>query len=72
MAAFDHDELRFGADYRDPSPRDADGTVLVAITAMDALDFRGEDSSLRRQLQVWMGVGLGLDVQIVSNIGLKV
>jgi len=43
--------LTFGADYRDPSPRDADGTVLVAITAMDALDFRGEDSSLRRQLQ---------------------
>ena len=34
---------RFGGDYRDPSPRDADGTPLVAITAMDALDFRGED-----------------------------
>jgi len=44
--------LRFGADYRDPSPRAENGTVLVAITAMDALDFRGEDSSLRRQMQV--------------------
>lgn len=43
--------LAFGGDYRDPSPRDADGTPLVAITAMDALDFRGEDSSLRRQMQ---------------------
>ncbi|CAK8994328.1 Poly(ADP-ribose) glycohydrolase [Durusdinium trenchii] len=43
--------LRFGADYRDRSPRDADGTVLQAITAMDALDFRGRDSSLRTQLQ---------------------
>ena len=34
---------RFGGDYRDETPRDGDGTPLVAITAMDALDFRGED-----------------------------
>ena len=64
-------ELRFGADYRDPSPRDADGTVLVAITAMDALDFRGEDSSLRRQLQVWRGHGIGFWMYNLHQIGLK-
>lgn len=49
--------VRFGADYLDPSPKDEDGTVLVAITAMDALDFRGEDSSLRRQMHVGLGRG---------------
>mmetsp|Transcript_98611 Transcript_98611/g.234899 ORF Transcript_98611/g.234899 Transcript_98611/m.234899 type:complete len:443 (+) Transcript_98611:1-1329(+) len=43
--------LEFDANYRDPSPKDADGTVLVAITAMDALDFRHQDSSVSRQLQ---------------------
>ena len=35
---------RFGGDYRDPSVLDHDGTPLVAITAMDALDLRGRDS----------------------------
>ncbi|CAE7590716.1 Parg [Symbiodinium natans] len=34
--------LQYAGDFRDPTPKDEDGTVMVAITAMDALDFRGQ------------------------------
>jgi len=43
--------LAYAGDFRDPTPKDEDGTVLVAITAMDALDFRGQDAPLSRQLE---------------------
>jgi len=33
--------LKFGGDYKDPAPRRKDGTVLTALTAIDALDGRG-------------------------------
>eukprot|EP00931_Biecheleriopsis_adriatica_P095530 TRINITY_DN69126_c0_g1_i1.p1 TRINITY_DN69126_c0_g1~~TRINITY_DN69126_c0_g1_i1.p1 ORF type:complete len:458 (+),score=122.28 TRINITY_DN69126_c0_g1_i1:52-1425(+) len=43
--------LRFGGDHEDANARAEDGTVLVAITAMDAFDFRGEeDRSVKTQL----------------------
>lgn len=40
--------LKYGGDFRDPSPRREDGTVLSAITAIDALDGRHEVSSAFR------------------------
>ncbi|CAE7947162.1 Parg [Symbiodinium sp. KB8] len=43
--------LAYAGDFRDPTPKDEDGTVLVAITAMDALDFRGQEVSLSQQLR---------------------
>ncbi|CAE7672377.1 Parg, partial [Symbiodinium pilosum] len=43
--------LEYAGDFRDPTPRDEDGTVLVAITAMDAIDFRGKAAPLRQQLE---------------------
>lgn len=42
--------LQYGGDHRDPAERLEDGTVLVSILAMDALDYRGRDSSLDAQL----------------------
>ena len=51
---------RFGGDYRDPSPRDADGTPLVAITAMDALDFRGEDRRWDHVFRAPVSLQLGM------------
>ena len=32
--------LRYGGDFKDPTPRDADGSVRTAVTAIDALDGR--------------------------------
>ena len=32
--------LRCGGDFKDPTPRDADGSVRTAVTAIDALDGR--------------------------------
>ena len=43
--------LRHGGDHRDPAARASDGSVHVAILAMDALDFRQGDSSLDAQLE---------------------
>lgn len=34
------------------APRDADGTALVAITAMDALDLRRDNSSIAAQMEI--------------------
>jgi len=42
--------LQYGGDHRDPAPRAEDGTVLVSILAMDALDLRCQDDSLQAQL----------------------
>ena len=32
--------LRYGGDFKDPTPRDTDGSVRTAVTAIDALDGR--------------------------------
>lgn len=42
--------LEYAGDHVDQAVRRADGSVKTAVLAMDALDFRGDDSSLRRQL----------------------
>lgn len=43
--------LQYDGDYRDTSyPRDADGTPLISILAMDALDLRSKDHSLKKQI----------------------
>jgi len=43
--------LKFDGDYRDTTyPRAEDGTPLISILAMDALDFRYKDHSLKKQL----------------------
>jgi len=42
--------LRYAGDHRDSAPRAADGTVLVSILAMDALDLRGGDNCLDAQM----------------------
>eukprot|EP01052_Picozoa_sp_SAG31_P045595 SAG31_NODE_8388_length_1460_cov_1.886848_1_plen_388_part_01 len=52
--------LQYGGDHVDENPRDADGTVLVAIAAMDAVDYRGQDSSLQAQLS-WQHVSRDLE-----------
>mmetsp|Transcript_66859 Transcript_66859/g.160045 ORF Transcript_66859/g.160045 Transcript_66859/m.160045 type:complete len:495 (+) Transcript_66859:83-1567(+) len=46
----------YGLKYAGPHaksnvPRDADGTPLISITAMDALDFRGHSNALHVQMQ---------------------
>jgi len=42
--------LEFGGNHVDPAEQLEDGTVLVTILAMDALDLRGRDSSVAAQL----------------------
>lgn len=43
--------LQYDGDHLDKTPRDDfDGTVKVAILAMDAIDFRGCDTSFKAQL----------------------
>jgi hypothetical protein len=42
--------LRYAGDHKDTTARTEDGTVLVSILAMDALDLRGQDASLKAQL----------------------
>jgi poly(ADP-ribose) glycohydrolase len=42
--------LGYGGDHADPAERAKDGTVLVSILAMDALDLRGGDASVQAQL----------------------
>lgn len=44
--------LQYAGDFRRPVPKDDDGTPLVAITAMDALDLRGGNSSLKGQMEL--------------------
>eukprot|EP00441_Pelagodinium_beii_P015462 CAMPEP_0197661264 /NCGR_PEP_ID=MMETSP1338-20131121/51350_1 /TAXON_ID=43686 ORGANISM="Pelagodinium beii, Strain RCC1491" /NCGR_SAMPLE_ID=MMETSP1338 /ASSEMBLY_ACC=CAM_ASM_000754 /LENGTH=451 /DNA_ID=CAMNT_0043238785 /DNA_START=19 /DNA_END=1374 /DNA_ORIENTATION=- len=43
-------KLEFAGNHTDESKRDDDGTALVAITAMDAFDFRGRESSMKTQM----------------------
>lgn len=43
-------QLCYGGNYEDPASRDRDGTVQVSILAMDALDLRSMDASLKNQL----------------------
>mmetsp|Transcript_116755 Transcript_116755/g.212379 ORF Transcript_116755/g.212379 Transcript_116755/m.212379 type:complete len:343 (+) Transcript_116755:2-1030(+) len=45
--------LKYAGEFRSPFRQDADGTPLIAITAMDALDLRGRDASLANQMQKW-------------------
>jgi poly(ADP-ribose) glycohydrolase len=45
--------LLYDGDYRDSSyPRDADGTPLISILAMDALDLRRKDASIKSQMSL--------------------
>jgi len=46
--------LKFAGDHVDEAKRDDDGTPLVAITAMDAFDFRGQDKSMENQMELGM------------------
>jgi len=44
--------LKYDGDFRDKEyPRDKDGTPLISILAMDALDLRYKDSSLKADVQ---------------------
>eukprot|EP00427_Karlodinium_veneficum_P013505 CAMPEP_0169071340 /NCGR_PEP_ID=MMETSP1015-20121227/5605_1 /TAXON_ID=342587 /ORGANISM="Karlodinium micrum, Strain CCMP2283" /LENGTH=449 /DNA_ID=CAMNT_0009130415 /DNA_START=159 /DNA_END=1508 /DNA_ORIENTATION=- len=43
--------MTYAGDYRDTTyPRDDDGTPLISILAMDAVDFKYKDNSIRNQM----------------------
>lgn len=45
--------LQYAGPCSEPSvPQDNDGTPLIAICAMDALDYRGQDNSMKAQMQL--------------------
>jgi len=45
--------MTYAGDYRDTTyPRDDDGTPLISILAMDAVDFKHKDNSIKNQMAV--------------------
>mmetsp|Transcript_7904 Transcript_7904/g.14742 ORF Transcript_7904/g.14742 Transcript_7904/m.14742 type:complete len:479 (+) Transcript_7904:9-1445(+) len=49
--------LAYAGDFKDTVyPRDADGTPLISILAMDAFDFKRRDSSLKAQMSPYFAL----------------